>query len=370
MIQPDTQGLYHPLNESDIIELVQHAIQNKLQVRVRGAGQSATGAVYADGFDPSTSNINIELDQIRSVTWGANNQVTVGGGCNLGFDPFDPSDTSLENDSNNLFFQLDQKGLAIPNVPEELHQTIAGYISTGSSGGTMQHSLDDCILSVTMVDGTGKIQTFTKSDNPDDNFYGVVVSMGLMGIITSLTLQCVPAFKVKGTETITAVTDCQFDFFGPGSAGKPSLQSYLTTTEFSRTLWWPFNTLQRVIAWNANTTAVTGEVMDKPYQPLFPQWFRGLGAVLPGSIANTTLPSEFFAATAFQLIATWPDWVYELMGVSEAELSPADQALMTTLDTAFPLFYPMLTDMYFPVSSPAHPPADFLGQLAAKPTHG
>ena len=183
MIQPSTDGLYHPTNENDIVELVEYAIQNKLQVRVRGAAQSVVEGVYADGYYAASGtfgkNINIELDQIRAVTFGdGNNQVTVGGGCNLGTDPFDPSGVSQLSEDNNLFFQLNQKGLSIPNVSGAIHQTVAGFISTGSSGGTMQHSFEDCILSIRIIDGTGKINTFNKSDNPGDAFYAVPVSMG------------------------------------------------------------------------------------------------------------------------------------------------------------------------------------------------
>ena len=187
MIQPSPDGLYHPTSESDITELIAYAIQNNLQVRVRGAAQSVVDGVYADGYNATTGafgkNINIELDQLRSVSIDeTNSQVTVGGGCNLGFDPFDPSETSKQTDINNLFFQLNQKRLAIPNVPGAIHQTVAGFIATGSSGGTMQHSFDECILSVRIIDGTGKINEFNRSANLDDPFYAIPVSMGLLGM--------------------------------------------------------------------------------------------------------------------------------------------------------------------------------------------
>src|SRR5438552_5902082 len=113
MIQPDASGLYHPKNEQDVIDLIGHAKQNKLQVRVRGAAQSAAGSVFTDDFSSgdTSGNINMELDQIRSVSIDKTTlEVTVGGGCNLGFDPFDPSGTSAESDSNNLFFLLNQEG--------------------------------------------------------------------------------------------------------------------------------------------------------------------------------------------------------------------------------------------------------------------
>ncbi|HEY4325032.1 MAG TPA: D-arabinono-1,4-lactone oxidase [Mucilaginibacter sp.] len=361
MIQPDTGGLYHPNNEAEVIELVEHAIDKGLHVRVRGAAQSVKSSVFTDDFDPSKeppgNNINIELDQLRAVNYLPGMQVTVGGGCNLGYDPFDPSETSSKNESNNLFFQLNQKGLSIKNVPNAIHQTVAGYISTGSSGGTMQHSFDESILAIRIVDGTATPKTFTKSNDLDDHFYGAVVSMGLLGIIIEVTLQCVSAFDIVGQEAITHIKDCEFDFLGPGDGNKPPLKDFLANAEFSRVLWWPFKTLQRAIVWKArtmqnsdynSTTGVPPHFVPKPYQPLFPTWGSG-----------STLTSEAVAATCFQLIATWPDWFYELMGIDPEHPSLEQQLLITLGETLFPVVYPLLTDLYFPCCNATHPPRVF-----------
>lgn len=361
MIQPSADGLYHPTSESDIIELIAYAIQNNLQVRVRGAAQSVVDGVYADGYNATTGafgkNINMELDQVRSVSIDeTNSQVTVGGGCNLGFDPFDPSETSKQTDINNLFFQLNQKGLAIPNVPGAIHQTVAGFIATGSSGGTMQHSFDECILSVRIIDGTGKINEFNRTTNLDDPFYAIPVSMGLLGIITQVTLQCVPAFNIIGEQITTHVTDCPYDFLGPGTGDRPSLETYIRQTEFSRILWWPIKSLQRAISWKAKTmqsgdynsnTGSPANFTPKPYTPMFP------------ALLGSTLPSEMVAVTGFQLIASWPDWLYNVLGNSSAEGSTVEKVIVDATTVVFPYFYPLLTDFYFPVNTTTDPPQFF-----------
>jgi hypothetical protein len=362
MIQPDSGGIYHPNDEQDVIDLVKQAREAKLQMRVRGAAQSVHDAVFTDEFDPAHwspgKNINIELDQLRAVNYLPSMQVTVGGGCNLGYDPFDPSETSSKNESSNLFYQLSQKGLAIKNVPDAIHQTIAGYISTGSSGGTMQHSFEESILAVRLVDGMGNVQTFTKSeDHLDSPFYGVVVSMGLLGIITQVTLQCVSAFDIIGQETITNVDDCEFDFFDKGNINKPSLEDFFTNTEFSRVLWWPFETLNRSIVWKAatmkasdynSTTGIPPHFVAKPYQPLFPKW---------GS--DTTLPSRAIAATCFNLIATWPYCFYEIAGIDPTNPGPDKKAIIKFVDLVSPFLYPLITNLYFPCGNNNRPPQVF-----------
>jgi D-arabinono-1,4-lactone oxidase/FAD binding domain len=358
MISPDANALYHPSSEQDIIDLIQYASQNDLQVRVRGAAQSIAAAVVADASGGAISNINMELDQIRQVTFDdANMQVTVGAGCNLGWDPFDPSGTSRpdtmanNNVPDNLLFQLNQKGWSIQNVPDAIHQTVAGFISTGSSGGTMMHSFDECIVSIRLIDGTGTAQTFTKSVDPNNNFYAVACSMGLLGVITSVTLQCTSAFNIIGQEMVSDYNDAEFDFLGPGNNEKPSLQTYLSTTEFSRTLWWPYPSLKRVIAWKARTiqssdynqqTGIPPNFTPKPYKPLFPLVF------------GSTLPSEMVAGTGYRLIATYPQWLYDIFGNSSDY-----NMIKSVLDLICPYLYPLMINMYFPLTSASNPIKQF-----------
>ncbi|MFN0015335.1 MAG: D-arabinono-1,4-lactone oxidase [Saprospiraceae bacterium] len=351
MIQPDANGLYHPENEDQITELIHFAIQNNLQVRVRGAAQSVPGAVFSDGYDPATpdpesKNINILLDKMRATTFDDTAmQVTVGGGCNLGFDPFDPSETSTH--ANGLFAQLSQKGWAIPNVPDAIHQTVAGFLSTGSSGCTAAYAFDACVVAIRMVDGTGAVRTFTRSTDLDDAFFGTVASMGLLGVITSVTLQCVPAFDIIGQEAVTPVNQCAFDFFGSGTPERPSLQAHFSQTEYARLLWWPYQTLQRVISWQARAmqpsdyNQQTGTPQDfhpKPYQPVFHK------------VLGSTLPSEVVAGVGYSLLASWPQWLYDLTG-NDPEIDEIEKVL----SSLFPVMYPMLCDMYFPVNSPKDP---------------
>ena len=97
-------------------------------------------------------------------------------------------------------------------------------------------------------------------------------------------------------------------------------------------------------------TAGTGSpdsFKPKPYQPMFPALF------------GSTLPSEGVAVTGFQLIATWPDWLYTLLGNSIAESTPGEIMIRKLAEQAFPYFYPLLTDFYFPVNTTTNPPQVF-----------
>lgn len=364
MISPDPNGLYHPADEAEIIELINHAVQNKLQVRVRGAAQSVREAVYTDGYPPASGSqyvhINMQLDKMRKVEFDDTKmQVTVGGGCNLGWDPYDPSSTSTKDEkldnagNNNLLYQLNQRGWGIQNVPDAIHQTIAGYISTGSQAGSMMHSFDDCIVSIRLIDGTGTTRTFTKSSDLNDHFYAVGVSMGLLGVITAVTLQCVKAFNIKGQELTTSQAACEFDFLGNRNDQTASLQEYLNSTEFSRLLWWPFPTLQRMIAWKAhtlqpsefdpNTSGSPADFKPKPYHPVFPKLF------------GSTLPSQAVAGTGFRMVASYPDWLLKMVGTN----NPEGTQLINLINGVAPYLYPLMIDLYFPLSSHKHPAQQF-----------
>lgn len=351
MIAQDKKGLFHPKNEHEIATLVKQAIAQKKKVRVRGAALSVD-----DSIAPQDSNvIVIQLDQIRDIEFDdANMRITVGAGCNFAFDPFDPSGTS--NVLNGLYRQIDQKGWALENIPDAAMQTVGGFISTGSSGPSLQHSFDDCICSISLVDGTGSIKTFDRSGKLDDEFYGIGSSMGLMGVIYEVTLQCVPAFDIVGDEKVTDVEDCPYDFFGNGSKGRPSLEEHLTNTEYARTMWWPFHTLHRAVSWEARTmqpgdySQKTGKgetFVPKPYVPVFPK------------ILGSRVTSELVASTGFSLISSWPDWLYILLGKSPKEVSPEIQAGIMLLDKVAPYLYPLLINMYFPKNSASHPPQEF-----------
>ncbi|MEO6357464.1 MAG: D-arabinono-1,4-lactone oxidase [Ferruginibacter sp.] len=346
MITPDAKGLYHPANNGDITTLIQYAVQNKLQVRVRGAAQSVNAAVVTD----AGNNINMELDQLRSVVFDdAAMQVTVGAGCNLGVDPYDPSETSSL--ANSFLQQLSLHGWAIANVPDAIHQTVGGFISTGSSGPSMQHSFDECIVAITLIDGTGNLHTFTKSENLSDPFYAVGTSMGLLGIITAVTLQCIPAFNIIGSQSTTKISDCAYDFLGNGGNGKQSLQQMISNTEFTRMLWWPFVTVQRMITWQAHTmqasdynqhTGTPQQFTPKSYQPVFK------------TIGGSALPMQAAAAEGYKLIATWPNWLHDLTGNS-----PAEPVIETITEQVAPYLYPLVLNMFFACDSDKNPPQQF-----------
>src|SRR5258706_656356 len=116
------------------------------------------------------------LDRYIGVTFDdARMRVTVQAGCHLGRDPRDPTRTSTWE--NSLLAQLESRGWALPDLGGGSHQTVSGFLMTGSCGGTVIHAIEDAVVGWRIVDGTGT-GTALESDWPYPDLLTVVSTHG------------------------------------------------------------------------------------------------------------------------------------------------------------------------------------------------
>jgi FAD/FMN-containing dehydrogenase len=164
-----TDGFYHPCSEEEIIALVHKAAAEGLQIRVRGAAHSIAHAIYtnpgpgdppvpnkvSEQKPPQGPNLNLMLNGYRQLTWIDEEQgiVEVEAGLNLGVDPYDPTKTSTPD--NGLLYQAWQKGWTLCDLGGITHQTVSGFFSTGSAGGSLTYSLNENLLAFRIVDAGG-----------------------------------------------------------------------------------------------------------------------------------------------------------------------------------------------------------------------
>ena len=298
-LSTDSHGFYHPSSEDEIRNLIFYAKKTGKKIRVRGSAHSVKEAIYTSrDWQKSENGIDIMLDKMREVKIDkAKRKVTVQAGCHLGRDPYDPSGTS--NLINSLFYQLDAVGLAVPDMGGIIHQTVGGFISTGSAGGSVVHAFSDQIAEIKFIDGNGVTYTLTKESG--DLFYAVGVSLGLLGIIIEVTFNLVDKFDIKGEETTTTVDDCKIDLFGSGTGNKKSLKDFLVETEYTRLMWWPQYGLERMVVWEAHQmkygdydkqTGTKEDFHPKPYLEFQKMW-------------GTEYPQEAAGGLFYSVVGNW-----------------------------------------------------------------
>ena len=193
-IDKNEKNFYQPKCEQEIIELVNYARTNSLKVRVRGSGHSMPEAIFTDGCNadnvdveasaPDGDDINILLDRYNNIVSRNGNFVTVEAGIHLGHNPMDWKST-LEN---SMLYQIDQYGLAVDALGGISHQTVGGFLSTGSAGGTLTYSTHENVHALRFIDGNGSVFTVSRDDNCQDHFNAALISLGLLGVLSQVSV--------------------------------------------------------------------------------------------------------------------------------------------------------------------------------------
>jgi hypothetical protein len=277
-IPKGTDGFYHPGSEEELVGLVKTAYQEGRQLRVRGAAHSLSHAIYTDPLDgmrnhvgqqspPPGDNMNLMLDRYRGwrVVDERRRLVEAEAGIHLGADPSDPTGTATLESS--LLSQLwTEKGWTLSDTGGITHQTVSGFTATGSSGGSLQFSVDHNLSGMRVIDGTGEVHELSV-DNPDPNdFYAMSPNLGLLGIVSTVTLKCVETFNISGQEAVTTIEGCAVDLLGDGDGDRPSFEAFLRDAEYARVVWWPQRGVERVLVWQCQQIRPQLGFQPTPYQ--------------------------------------------------------------------------------------------------------
>lgn len=94
-----------------------------------------------------------------------------------------------------LVEQLDREGWALPNLASLPHISVGGAISTGTHGsGDRNGSLASAVSAIQLVRADGELIDVRRGD---DDFDGMVVGLGRIGVLTTVSLDVVPTFEVR-----------------------------------------------------------------------------------------------------------------------------------------------------------------------------
>lgn len=264
------QTVQHPTNEYEIQALIKFAYHNgSTIIRVIGSGHSYVKAILNEqDIDANQNLIIISLEKYRGVIIDKKNNIAiVKAGTIIGPNP----ETDNKDIEQSLVWILNQSGYALPDLAGITRQTVAGFLSAGSSGGSLLYNFYDAIIEIRLIDGKGMIHNICKKDS---KFSAAGISMGLFGIITSVKISLTtPSYYIKGSETISPITPpssnlsmgCPIDIFGDGSPQYPSLKKFFETgADFSRLVWYPQKGVDRAVIWKAS------KYNRKPLPPIVP----------------------------------------------------------------------------------------------------
>jgi FAD-linked oxidoreductase len=183
----DPAAIVYPTTLDEIIAVVKEARAARKHIRAVGSGHSFTPLV-------STNESLISLDNYAGVESieADKNLVTVRGGTKI-------------KQLGELLYGL---GLAQENLGDIDVQSIAGAISTGTHGSGIKFgSISTQVAALKLVTGTGEVIECSETQNREI-FKAAQVSLGALGVIVSVTLRCVPAYKLHYVWRKGSLSDC------------------------------------------------------------------------------------------------------------------------------------------------------------------
>ncbi|PWA79752.1 D-arabinono-1,4-lactone oxidase family protein [Artemisia annua] len=189
----------YPSSEEELVSVVAHATHanRKMKVATRYS-HSIPKLVCPDGDDRliiSTENLSrvIEIDQEKML-------VTIESGVTL----------------EQLFNEAAKTGLTLPYSPYWWGLTIGGLLGTGAHGSTLWaegSAVHDYVVRKRIVtpghagDGYANIRTLEENGEFDNDMKAAKVSIGVLGVISQVTLKLQPMFKRSVTLVASSDTD-------------------------------------------------------------------------------------------------------------------------------------------------------------------
>jgi L-gulonolactone oxidase len=108
--------------------------------------------------------------------------------------------------------RLAERGLAMPNLGDIDRQSIAGATATATHGtGAGLGNIATAIVGIELVAGDGTVVRADEQHDPE-LLRVARVGLGALGIVTEVTLRCVPAFNLHARETIEPLDDLLSEF--------------------------------------------------------------------------------------------------------------------------------------------------------------
>jgi len=168
------ERIERPESEDAVADAVRRAVSEGRRVRVSASGHSFTDIACTD-------DVMLRLDALDDVTSADGQLVEVGAGITL----------------HRLGAELAARGLAMENQGDIDRQQLAGAISTATHGtGVKFPNLSAQVVALRLVTADGEVREVSEASD-SDAWRAARVGLGALGVITRVTLRCVPLFTLE-----------------------------------------------------------------------------------------------------------------------------------------------------------------------------
>lgn len=188
------QQYYRPCSEAEVLQILEQHKHGK--IRVMGSRHAwSAGIQTTDSVIDLQHFQHIQVHQLQvpqpTIEQSPHSYVTVGAGCQI----------------ETLLTHLNAKGLTLPTIGLIAEQTIAGAIATGTHGSG-KSSLSHYVQAVRLASfdptgNTAQIQTITSGPE----ILALRCSLGCLGVITEVTLPCIPQYFIQEKATLCATIE-------------------------------------------------------------------------------------------------------------------------------------------------------------------
>ena len=162
--------------EPESVEELAEMVRSSVSVRALGTRHSFNDVADTTGDHVSLARLAVPIRLDRDA-----GTVTIGGGQGYG----------------EVCQFLESAGFALANLASLPHISIAGSLATGSHGsGVRNASLAAAATALEIVRADGEIERIDRS-SPGDALHGAVVSLGALGVVSSVTLDIEPTFQMR-----------------------------------------------------------------------------------------------------------------------------------------------------------------------------
>jgi len=229
-VECEPARIARPADAAEVAALIREAGAADREVRVVGTGHSGTPLCATDGLLLSLdalAGVESHDAEALSATIAAGTKL-----CDLG----DP---------------LLERGLSMVNLGDIDKQALAGAVGTGTHGtGRQLGNVSSSVIGATVIDAEGEL----RSVEDRDSLRALRVSMGALGVVTSLRLRVLPAYRLHEQIRRLPVEDCL-----------ARLDEQIAQNRHFEFFWLPFKDAAEMKTLNP-TDEPASDLPDRPYE--------------------------------------------------------------------------------------------------------